>query len=64
MAPVDAFLLIDRLFRGEDKRVEEMLQLLIRHVDAQLLKAVVSEVLKTRQIQDADGEGAETAATE
>ena len=55
LAPVDAFLRVDRLLRREDERVEEILQLLIRHVDAQLLKAVVGEVLKPRQVQDADG---------
>ena len=50
MAPVNSFLLVDRLLRFEDERVEEILQLLVRHVDAQLLKAVIAEVLEPRQI--------------
>ena len=61
LAPVDAFLRIDRLLRRKDERVEEILELLIRHIDAQLLKAVVGEVLKPRQVKDTDGvRGAQT----
>ena len=62
MTPVDAFLLVHRLLRGEDERVEEILQFLVRHVDAQLLEAVVGEVLEARQVEDADR--VEAAGTE
>ena len=33
VSPVDVFLLIDRLLRRHDERVEEVLKLLVRHVD-------------------------------
>ena len=63
VTPVNAFLRVDRLLRREDERVEEILQLLVGHVDAQLLKAVVDEVLEAGQVEDADGVGGGGAAT-
>ena len=57
VSPVDVFLLIDRLLRRQDERVEEVLKLLVRHVDTQLLETVVWKVLETRQVEDADGRG-------
>lgn len=41
--------------------IEKFVQLLIGEIDAQLLKAVESEILKTKNVQDANeaaGEGA------
>ena len=56
VSPVDVFLLIDRLLRRHDERVEEVLKLLVRNVDTQLLEAVVWKVLEAGQVEDADGE--------
>ena len=43
-----------RLFPGKDMLVEVMVQLLVRDVDAQLLKAVDRKVLEAKNVQDSD----------
>ena len=60
VSPVDVFLFIDVLLRRKDERVEEVLKLLVRHIDTQLLEAVVCQVLEARQVEDADGRGRAT----
>ena len=62
VSPVDAFLIVDRLLRRQDERVEEVLKLLVRDVDTQLLEAIVCQVLEARQVEDADGESVQLSA--
>lgn len=52
------------LFQGEDVIVEIILQLFICIVDAELLKAVGFEVLKAKNVQDANRQTLETINTE
>lgn len=44
---------ITHLFMGKDMIIEVLLQLLVGKVDAKLLKAIELEVLKTKNIQEA-----------
>ena len=49
--PVDALLPVDLLLRFEDAPQEELLQLLVGIVDAQLLEAVALEALKAEDVE-------------
>jgi hypothetical protein len=49
---VDAFFSVFGLLEGEDVVIEELVQLLVGEVDAQLLEAVEFEVLKAKNIED------------
>lgn len=50
--PVDAFGAVELLFALEDEGVEEVLQPLVREVDAQLLEGVKREALEPEDVED------------
>ncbi len=54
MRPVDALSNVLLLLLHEDDFVEEFVQSFVGRVDAELLKAVVVEVLESGEVQDPD----------
>jgi hypothetical protein len=52
--PADLLQIVLVLFHFEDVSHEELLQMFIRIIDAQLFEAVMFEILKTEDIQHAD----------
>ena len=55
--PLDALLVVERLLRLEDEAEEELLELLVGKVDAELLEGVLEEGLEAVHVEEAD-EGA------
>lgn len=53
--PVDGLIVVLFLFQFEDVLHEELLQILVRIVDAELFERVRVEVLETEDVQDSDG---------
>ena len=52
--PIDMFVVVLLLFEFEDVMNEELLQVLVGVVDAQLLETVALEVLEAEDVQDAE----------
>jgi hypothetical protein len=52
--PVDAFVVVLLLFELEDVPHEELLQVLVGKIDAELFEAIVVEVLEAEDVQDSD----------
>ena len=55
MFPLDAFFVVLCLFQLEDVVNKELLQILVAKVDAQLLKTVDLETLKTKDVKYSNG---------
>jgi hypothetical protein len=50
--PNDSFISVHLLFHADQMFLEELLNLFVGNVDAELLEAVVLKVLKSRQVED------------
>ena len=57
MLPANALLIVFLLLELEDVLYEELLQMLVRVVDAQLFEAVCCEVLEAENVEHTDARG-------
>lgn len=53
--PIDALVIVFLLLQFENVLHEELLQILVREIDAKLFEAVVVEILKAENVQHSDG---------